>query len=68
VSGTLEPHAFGDASPFATRDVGAIAAVAFSIRPWIVVDSAIDVAVAEPRAVAALVGVSLAAVRVWGGG
>jgi hypothetical protein len=66
LSATVEPHAFADASPIAPRDIGVIAAVGFTARPWLVVDAAVDATVVEPTAIAGLVGVSIAPVRLWG--
>ena len=64
---TLEPHYFAYAEPYAQRDGGAIAAVAFSPWPWLVLDAAIDAVAIGPRAVAGLAGISIAPVQLWGG-
>jgi hypothetical protein len=65
LSVALEPHYFADASPFASRDAGAIAAVELTARDWLVVDAALDVTLWDQRAVMAIVGVSIAPVRLW---
>lgn len=67
VTATLEPHYFARAGSTAQRDAGAIAAVAFAVRPWCVVDAAIDLVATDPRALEALAGISLAPARLWGG-
>jgi hypothetical protein len=61
----LEPHYFADAAPLASRDTGAIAAVGFTARSWLVIDGAVDVVASEPRSVTAIAGVSIAPVRLW---
>ncbi len=66
-SAAIEPHYFAYAEPLAQRDGGAIAALAFAARPWLVIDAAIDAIAIGPRAVAVLAGVSIAPVRLWGG-
>jgi hypothetical protein len=66
-SATIEPHYFAYAEPLAPRDGGAIAAVAFAVRPWLVIDAAIDGVAIGPHALAGLAGVSIAPVRIWGG-
>jgi hypothetical protein len=63
----IEPHYFAYAEPLAQRDGGAIGALAFAARSWLVIDAAIDAVAIGPRAVAALAGVSIAPVRLWGG-
>jgi hypothetical protein len=63
----VEPHAFASASPIAPQDYGAIAAVEVAVKSWLIVDGAIDVTLSTPQAIAALVGVSIAPVRLWGG-
>jgi hypothetical protein len=62
----LEPHYFADASPSAPRDVGAIAALELAVRGWLVVDCALDAVGWDQRSLAAIAGVSLAPVRLWG--
>jgi hypothetical protein len=63
----IEPHYFAYAEPLAQRDGGAIAALAFTARPWLVIDAACDAVAIGPHAVAVLAGVSIAPVRLWGG-
>jgi hypothetical protein len=63
---TIEPHYFAYAEPLAVRDGGAIAAVAFAPRPWLVIDAAIDGVAIGPRSIAGLAGVSIAPARLWG--
>jgi hypothetical protein len=63
----VEPHAFGDASPVAAQDYGAIAAVEAAAKGWLIIDAAVDVTLSTPQAIAALVGASIAPVRLWGG-
>ena len=63
----LEPHYLAEASPFAARDAGAIAAVEVAARDWLVIDAAIDVVGWDQRSVTAIVGASLAPARLWGG-
>ena len=63
----LEPHYFADASPSAPRDVGAIAAIEYAVRGWLVVDCAIDAVGWDQRSLAAIAGMSIAPVRLWGG-
>ncbi len=67
LSATVEPHYFSDADPAAPRDIGAIAAIGYTIRPWLVLDGAVDVVFADQASVAGLAGVSIAPVRLWGG-
>jgi len=67
LSAAIEPHYFSDAAPLAPRDVGAIAAIAYAVRPWLVIDGAFDAVLADQGSIAGLVGVSLAPVRVWRG-
>ena len=67
LSATLEPHYFSDADPAAPRDVGAIVAIGYAIRPWLVLDGAVDVVFADQGSVAGLAGISIAPVRLWGG-
>jgi hypothetical protein len=64
---TAEPHYFSDAAPIAPRDAGAVGALAYTVRPWLVVDGAVDVVLTGGGSVAGLLGLSLAPVRVWGG-
>ena len=49
----LEPHYLADATPLAARD-------------WLVIDAAIDVVGWDQRSVTAIVGASIAPVRLWG--
>jgi hypothetical protein len=37
------------------------------VRPWLVIDAAIDGVAIGPHALAGLAGVSIAPVRIWGG-
>ncbi len=66
LSVAFEPHYFAAASTFASRDVGVMGAVEYSVRTWLVFDAALDVTFLEPRAVTGLFGVSIAPVRIWG--
>jgi hypothetical protein len=65
-SATIEPHYFAYAEPLAPRDGGAIVAVAFAPKPWLVIDVAVDGVAIGPRAIAGLAGLSIAPVRLWG--
>jgi hypothetical protein len=65
---TVEPHYFTRAAPLAPRDLGAIAALTYTVRPNVVIDVAAAVVVDEQPSVAGLVGVSLAPLRAWGRG
>ncbi len=66
LSVALEPHAFADAAPNATHDVGVIAAVALAVHPWLVIDAGVDLVATTPRSVSALVGMTIVPVRLWG--
>ena len=61
----LEPHCFADASPAAPRDLGAIAALGFAARPWLVIEGAVDAIGWSQRSVTALVGMSIIPGRIW---
>jgi hypothetical protein len=65
LSVALEPHYFGYAEPLAPRDAGAIAAVGYALRPWLVLDAAVDVVFADQGSVAGIAGVSVAPARLW---
>jgi hypothetical protein len=67
LSATVEPHYFSEAAPISPRDAGAIGAIAYAVRTWLVIDGAIDVVFEDQSSVAGLVGISIAPVRVWGG-
>jgi hypothetical protein len=62
----LEPHYFADAAPLAPRDAGVIAAVELAARGWLVVDAAVDAIGWDQRSLTAIVGLSIAPVRLWG--
>jgi hypothetical protein len=66
LSAMLEPHYFTDAAPIAPRDAGVMAAVAYAIRPSLVIDTAVNVVLANEGSVTWLLGISLAPVRLWG--
>ncbi len=66
ISLAIEPHYFADASPIAGRDAGAIVAIEVAPRGWLVFDGALDAVASEPRAIAAIAGVSIAPARLWG--
>lgn len=55
-----------DAAPIAPRDLGAIAAIEYAVRPWLVVDAAAYLVVEDTRSIAGPAGVSIAPVRLWG--
>jgi hypothetical protein len=63
----VEPHAFASAGPYATTDVGGLAAVEVTARPWLIIDGAFYFTATAPTAVEGLVGLSIAPVRLWGG-
>jgi hypothetical protein len=63
----IEPHLFADAPPNAAHDGGALAAVGFTPNPRVVIDAAVYAVATQPQSLAALVGVSLAPARLWGG-
>jgi hypothetical protein len=63
----LEPHYFTNAGRSASRDFGALAAVEYTVRPWLIVDGAIEVVFEDQGSVAGLAGISLAPVRLWDG-
>jgi hypothetical protein len=66
VAASLEPHYYADAAPIAPHDGGAMLAVAFAIRPWLVVDGALDVVLfADQTSEIGLFGISIAPVRLW---
>jgi hypothetical protein len=65
LSVALEPHYFAYALPLAPRDGGAIAAVGYALRPWLVFDAAVDVVFADQSSVAGIAGVSVAPAHLW---
>jgi hypothetical protein len=62
----IEPHYFADATPLAPRDAGVIAAVELAVRDWLIVDGAVDAIGWDQRSLTAIVGLSIAPVRLWG--
>jgi hypothetical protein len=66
LSATVEPHYFADAAPSAPHDAGAMAALAYAVRPWLVVDAAVEYVIADHRSVTGLAGLSIAPIRLWG--
>jgi hypothetical protein len=66
-SAAIEPHYFAYAEPYAPRDGGAMLAFEFAVKPWLVIDAAIDGTAIGQQAITGLAGVSIAPVRLWGG-
>jgi hypothetical protein len=63
----LEPHYFAYAEPIQPREFAVLAAAEYAARSWLVVDVAVERVFLAEASFAALVGVSFAPVRLWGG-